>query len=431
MKSLIPIVVRPVLLSIKNRWSHRNGAQSTVWRDFLAALICACVMVLLYIATSKLLTKLDQLSEYVYLPSQYVLCFLLMALFFMLVVSNIVISSGAFFMSYDLELLRKAPLRETQFFFGRFLYTGLLSSWMPFLFLFPCLVAFVLFFKASLSLYLVTSVLLLPYFIIASCISYMLLLIVFYITTPSRRVYLFWVLGLAFLSLIGAFLRVVSSAEIDMQSAEDFARIVTILALPDYYWLPSYWVGTTLGPVLENKTFDSFASLRLLYSSAVALCSATYMLHFFLYEKALAHAQGKLGKERQRRATQNALVRYVRNRTPVAFAVCRREWISVKRDLSFVVQAIMLFIVSIVYLYHLSIFRAVETLPDGMKQHWKQLLFVGHLCMSSFIVTAICTRFVFSSVSLEGKAYWLLQASPVESRHLLNFKFYFWFVPAA
>jgi ABC-2 type transport system permease protein len=51
------------------------------------------------------------------------------------------------------------------------------------------------------------------------------------------------------------------------------------------------------------------------------------------------------------------------------------------------------------------------------------------LALAGFVLSAIAIRFAFPAVSLEGRAFWILQTSPMSLRALLWSKFWLNFVP--
>jgi ABC-2 type transport system permease protein len=53
----------------------------------------------------------------------------------------------------------------------------------------------------------------------------------------------------------------------------------------------------------------------------------------------------------------------------------------------------------------------------------------ANLALAGFVLSAIAMRFAFPAVSLEGKAFWLLQTSPIALRSLLWSKFWLNFIP--
>ncbi|HIJ58967.1 MAG TPA: hypothetical protein HPP41_04820, partial [Deltaproteobacteria bacterium] len=46
-----------------------------------------------------------------------------------------------------------------------------------------------------------------------------------------------------------------------------------------------------------------------------------------------------------------------------------------------------------------------------------------------FVLSALCTRFVFTAVSAEGEAYWIIRSSPLKIKRYLWGKFIFFFFP--
>jgi ABC-2 type transport system permease protein len=49
--------------------------------------------------------------------------------------------------------------------------------------------------------------------------------------------------------------------------------------------------------------------------------------------------------------------------------------------------------------------------------------------LAGFVLSAICARFVFTAVSVEGEAYWIIRSSPVRLRRYLWGKFLFFVFP--
>ena len=101
------------------------------------------------------------------------------------------------------------------------------------------------------------------------------------------------------------------------------------------------------------------------------------------------------------------------------------------RDVSQALQLVLLLGLCTIYLYNLRVLRVVDRLPEETRAWWQSLLVIGNMAMGGFVLTAVCTRFVFSSLSLEGKAYWVLRSSPVPLTELLRAKFRIWLFPVA
>ncbi|MCB0338157.1 MAG: hypothetical protein KDD53_01070, partial [Bdellovibrionales bacterium] len=93
------------------------------------------------------------------------------------------------------------------------------------------------------------------------------------------------------------------------------------------------------------------------------------------------------------------------------------------------VQLMLLLGLCTIYLYNLRLLRVVDQLPDESKAWWQMFLVCGNMAMGGFVVAAVCTRFVFPTISLEGKAYWILRSGPCSLKSILRTKFLIWLVP--
>jgi ABC-2 type transport system permease protein len=123
------------------------------------------------------------------------------------------------------------------------------------------------------------------------------------------------------------------------------------------------------------------------------------------------------------------LLRSIRFFGPQPHAILIKDSKIFLREITQAVQLLLLVGVYLIYLYNLKIFRGLETLPMQTQMVWRAFIFVVNVAMGAFVTTAVCTRFVFPAVSLEGKSFWILQTSPMSLRKILRYKFWEWFVP--
>ena len=101
------------------------------------------------------------------------------------------------------------------------------------------------------------------------------------------------------------------------------------------------------------------------------------------------------------------------------------------RDMSHALQLLLLLGLCMIYLYNFRFLNAVQNLPEGARLWWQALLIIANLGMGSFVISAVCTRFVFPSLSLEGKDFWIIKTSPLPTSELLRAKFWCWLLPIA
>ncbi|NLF24158.1 MAG: hypothetical protein GX589_00670 [Deltaproteobacteria bacterium] len=429
---MIPLVLKPKYWGLLNRWRKASRSKNDLRQDLLMALFCIGLIILLFVGTLDVLKHLQLLSNMAYLSAAQPLALFLLPLMAMLFLSGLVISIGTLFMSKDLDLLLAAPLSTTSLFMGKFLYVLLSTAWMPFLFMTPVLIAFGLSYKVSLLYYFLSPLLLLPYFIIPTALA-VIISTIFVLLVPANRTK--EVLLITVIIILGALASLVDLLDLSptsFDSASQMLRMISILSLPDNNWLPSNWLARCLQELLEPGTQDILPPLLLLFFSAGALSALAYLVLEILHAK--AHSCSSSIKQRFRSTpfSQGILSHLCAAQFEQRMvALLGKELKICVRDIAQTLQIVVLVGLCIIYLYNLKIFGNVQDLPLHMRSTWQSFLLIGNLMMESFVVTAICTRFVYPSISLEGAAFWLLSSSPLSIREFMELKFWFWFIPVA
>jgi ABC-2 type transport system permease protein len=106
-----------------------------------------------------------------------------------------------------------------------------------------------------------------------------------------------------------------------------------------------------------------------------------------------------------------------------------KEYKVFSRDLTHTVQLGLLLGITFVYLYNYQLLQGPSKMSEEAMAVWKIFLLLSNIALGSLVITSICSRFVFPSVSLEGAAFWLIQASPISLKDLLKAKFKSWLLP--
>jgi ABC-2 type transport system permease protein len=89
----------------------------------------------------------------------------------------------------------------------------------------------------------------------------------------------------------------------------------------------------------------------------------------------------------------------------------------------------MLLSLSAIYMANLKSYLVVDKIPLTERAGWAFQIFLMNITMNAFIMTSLCVRFVFPSISREGEAFWILTTSPVSKRRILLLKFQCWLAP--
>lgn len=382
----------------------------------------------IYAFTRWSLIKLEEYSQLVYFTPSIPFSIVLLMLFVMLLISNSISSIGYFYLSKDSERVLAAPISKYRFFLNKILLISLSTSWMPLVFLLPFLAAYGVYHQASAGFYFVSILLLIPFFLIPSCLAALFSTIFLSIVPVSRtRELLLVALGLLLAFIFGV-THLIGSGISARGDVDELLRILSVVSFPDQLWLPSHWIAIGLRESLESGILSADNELVLVYSFLLALFAGTYIVFCQLFDRAYSQAFNNQQKQVLVRNSErgSGLTSLMPSESRAFF---QKEYRVFFRDMSQVVQLLLLAGVYLIYLYNLRVFRIVDVLPIDQRAAWQAFLFVANSAMAAFITTAAATRLVFPSISLEGKSFWILQTSPVPLGKILRLKFWCWIFP--
>jgi ABC-2 type transport system permease protein len=385
----------------------------------------------MYRATLWGLLQATHLPFLVYIPPSLPLELLLMLLMVMTAVSALAHAIGHIYLADDLDLLLASPAGAHEVFFARFGYVASAVSWMPFLFILPVLMALGATYHGTFSFYLWSIVGLLPYFLIPTALATLIATAIVAIIDPRWTKFLV-VFGIG-CALAGMYLAADTLSNL-FQSRSDpnqILRIIKTISTASSDWLPSAWLAGFVSDLLVPTGKSIFLRLALLYSTAICLitlaCAATTAVHGYAYTKARNSARST----RSHNTRQHTKRRTRRLSHSATTAIISKEFRTIFRDLAQGSQLLFLAGICALYLSNVRLFVALDSFPAEARQHWKAIFLIIHAAISAFFTASICTRLVFSSVSLEGKQFWILQTSPLPIHSLLRCKLVAWYVPIA
>ena len=427
---MIPLLLKPAWQAVKRHWQHDVEWSKSGGRDVILLAFGFIIMAAIYRGTLWALMRVGDNPTLAYLPPAHFIGLILGLLLVMLTISSVMAAVGSLFMAEDLELVTAAPISHLRFFVGKLSYVLLSSSWMPFVFILPLLLAFGEAYNAGVAFYLVSIVALVPYFVIPAAAALALATILVLVMPVHRVREMVLLVVVALLGVIYFLIDAISLEWNSLRGAKELLRVLSVLSMSDVAWLPSNWVAGLVQEFLK----PTGSSWSILFGVLYAVCAAICALSYMITKAGREHAYSRAKNRRQGRALSSQKVQALVERmaffvSPHFRAIFGKEIRVMARDLSQAVQLLMLLGISMIYLYHLRVFAVVDAFPDNIKVWWKNFLFLGNVCMGAFITTAICTRFVFPSLSLEGKSYWILQCSPMQIGEIMRIKFWSWLLP--
>lgn len=334
-------------------------------------------------------------------------------------------------MSKDLDLIASAPITPSQFLLSKTLDVGLSVSWMVCVFALPALLAFGAFYKAGAPFVIGAPLLCALLLAIAVTLGTITALI-FAALIPSERARpIFFSL---FLLALGAslFLTQGLSEQTPLISADPARNLQHLTSLAAQPWLPTTLCARAIAALLRGDVilplWTTMEGLAIL--SALILClHRTFSL---LYDRGLARARQTHGLFRiHSRAAQRLSRALLPFSSAATRAIVTKEYKIFSRDLTHTVQLILLLGITFVYLYNYQMLQGPSNVSEDVMTVWRIFLLLSNIALGSLVITSICSRFVFPSVSLEGQSFWLLQSAPVSIHDVLKAKFRSWRIPVS
>lgn len=428
--SLVPVLLRPKILGLRNYLRESAKSRQTMGRDSVILLVLIMLSVSIYLGGIWVLTRLEDLIDIAYLPPGMVLGMIFFSLFFILLVSGGAHAYGALFLAHDLDLIMASPIKRFDFFNGKFQEVLISTSWIAVIILLPVIAVFGVHYQAPFAFYLVSFLLMLPFFAIPATLS-MIVAIIMAIVVPAHRArYAAYGVGVISLLAIGYLLHF--SASTGMGSLGVFGiflKFVRLFSTPASLSLPSHWLAVVLGELLVPSGKELTPFIILLLSSCVTLIALSFLIVAAVYPNIYKSA-------------------YVDNRGISESWVLKGSWVAkfcgftdfqsvmFEKDVKLLLRnslqmmhVLMFGGICSMYLYFLSVQQNLEaSFPVDQARWWKMLILSMNDAIELFVVIAVCTRFVFPCVSLEGRGFWILRVSPWSMAEILRSKIRTWYL---
>lgn len=339
----------------------------------------------------------------------------------LLLLSNLVTSLSTFFLAKDLDLLVSAPVDWGRLYLAKLAETLLHSSWMVGLMIVPILTAYGMVFEGGPLFPLVALGTLIPYFLLPTVIGAAITVVLVNVFPARRARDLLTLVALGAGAGLVLLLRLIRPEQ--LARPEGFRNLLEFLAVlraPSHPLLPSEWAASAMMNWLQHVADP--LPLALLWTTAGAFIVLGAGFHQRLYpggfSKSQEGANSKSGTGGWHRVIGSMLG---------WLHVTRREFILKDlrvffRDSTQWSQLILLAVLVVVYVFNI---RALP-LYSGERVPYLIITLVVFLNqgLGGFVLSAIAARFIFPSVSLEGKQLWLLRSAPLDLRAMLWSKYW-------
>lgn len=420
---IIPLLLRPRIRSILNRWFFKAGRSKGSGRDLLFLGFLLPVLYLMYRGSCQAAHDIYDSGLSPSVPLEIIL----FTVFFVLLFSSSIAALSSLFLASDLDLILSAPLRPITIFTSRFADICWSASWIVIIFCLPVFGALITVFRPGGHFILSTILVLFPFVITPSALGVVLAIVFANILSIRKTKDIFIAVALV---LIGAAYTLTnSSSNPSGFTVTEIISASSLLSDSGHLVFPALFAARSLGEMLLHQPLSS-NPLILQYIAATLSLILAYIVFRVGFERGVSRLS-----ERESRGKIQSQRLYVRDRALLSWMPAPRRAMTLKelktffRDISQTVQLLLILIICYMTLYGFKLASKLEAMPQEFHLWWKSFLTVANVGLGSLIIAFVCTRFVFPSVSMEGQMFWIIRSSPMSLLDYLRSKFWFWYVP--
>lgn len=427
------VLLRPQFLIIKNRLFGKKSSTLGRKRELLLFGVAALIMGSIFGAVYLLFRGIASEPAFVELIPRKMIDLLYSYFLILLILSNTVAATGNIYSSEMLQLILQAPVGKFKLYLAKYLETFIETAFMFFVLTSPAALAYVI--QLKLSWYF------LP---VAFTVSVLFLLIPVGIgiataTLVARLIALVWrrggllLIGIV-LAFIGSSFQLANQLEaVHQQKAgqKALAKMMGLYSVNPPLPLPSTWAADILGSFLSGNTEGNFERWVLLISAVGLSFSFGYFIFAALFLRVRSSAHTLFVN--QGVSKPGDVLRNVFDRMVSLFPLDSQIRAIIVKDLSGMVrdkaQALQLLLylgLGALYVTVHSFMTTAINLTSTSKELWIGLLASTNVLLVGLMTTTLLTRLVYPSVSLEGRAFWIMQVTPISVRKVIRAKLYCW-----
>jgi ABC-2 type transport system permease protein len=423
--SSVALLLSPLWLGWKNSLTRGVGS----WpRRLLIVGLAVGFWIGTYLVIRRVLRYFEAVYELGPALAYQLLLIILLTFLSMLLFSNLVAALSSYFLARDLDLVHATPVSPDAFFFARLIHTTVNSSWMVLFFSIPIFAAYGAVFGGGWILYLWVALILPLFLLIPAAIGILITHLLVY-CLPAKRIrdVLFFIGLIAFIVMYFLFRFSQPERLVHPESFGNFIQFLTAMETPSSPFLPSSWSAEILAGTLFSRETEQGFFFALLASYALFFPLVASWVSSAVYFEGWSKAQESRQGRRNLAWFDRFLDRLVRLFPQITRAIMVKDIKTFLRDTTQWSQVFLLLALIVVYLYNFKVLPLDRSpMPAGVL---RTLVSFANLALAGFVLSAVAVRFAFPAISLEGKAFWILQCAPISLRALLWSKFWLIFIP--
>jgi len=300
---------------------------------------------------------------------------------------------------------------------------------MVFVYSLPLFLSYGIVYKTGAFYYVMAGVNILPFCLIASSLSVLIVMLVAVLLPAGHIRSVFVFLGLfLFLLLVLAFRMMRPEKFVNPESFMSLMAYLKTLETSNSPLLPTTWFFDSLRASLSGSIKSTFFHSALSWSYAITMIFVTTWISGAIYFKGLSKAQTApkrfFASMGFKRSEYSFLMNFLSGPAR-AFAV--KEIKTFFRDKTQWSQIFLIAALIVIYLYNFSVLPLERS--SIRIEYLQNIISFLNIALAAFVLTAVSARFVFPAVSLEGDSFWIVKSSPVSIRTFLWIKFFVYFIP--
>ena len=416
-------LVKPRLWPLLHRRS--TGAARKYIRLGVMTTVAGLLWIGVFLVSLRVLGHFNTIEQIGPLLNFKLLNMLMVTALALLVFSDILTALSKLYLARDLPLVHALPVPAHRIFLARWLEISFDGSWMVVIFTLPVFLAYGMVFEQGLFFGMILPAVLLPFALLASAFSCLLVLLAVIVIPATRMKNIFILLGL--LAFVAVYLAVRMARPEQLVDPEVFDSVLTYVAslqTPSSPWLPSTWAYNALQSALEGQPARGLLDIALLWSGTAVLLFICVGLADTLYFRGYSRTQAAGHKFRRQPASRRRRRSLFSGPTR---ALIDKEFKTFWRDQTQWSQIFLIMALVVIYVYNFKVLPLEKSpMPTFYLQNLLAFLNMG---LALFVLTAVTARFAFPAICSEREAFWIIKTAPLAMRSFLGIKFAIYFLP--
>jgi ABC-2 type transport system permease protein len=412
------LLLMPRFLGLRNQLIRSKGVRRKrgiilvcLGIAFCGGMFILCCRVLIYFQSAEVIGDI---------LARYLLSMTFLTFFSLLIFSHIITALSNLYLSKDLELCFSTPVCLEELFVSRAAYSFMDSSWMLLIFGLPIFMAYAYVYRPGPGFYLTLIHMNMAMAIIAAGIGILVTTVLVYVFPAQRTRDLLMLLSILMVVALYFMFRFLRPERlVNPESFFTAVQYMSALKAPQSPYLPTHWITETIWSSLtESNGVSHLFEMMLTWVTAAAIAVINIWVAHAIYFDGFSKSQEA---KKRRLAGKKVLDRLVRCLTrPFGEdmgGLMAKDIRTFFRDNSQWSQLLLLAALVVVYVYNFSVLP-LDSCPIQLDFLQNELAFIN-MGLAGFVLSAVSARFVFTAVSAEGEAYWIVRSSPLGLRRYL------------